>query len=858
MKRFLLIFALVLLSEIGQAQIGKYQNFCEYGQQPIALSGLTSTTLAQASLTSCLVTVYVHDTTTVATIYADELSTPLTNPFTAPASGLFGFYAALSSHYDVTATGQVACVPNLGSCPSSGLQTQTIAYTDINLAGGTITGVQFQTNGASNASQTVLNLVAGTNITLVNSGGAVTINSTGGSGGGVSSLTGDGTIFSNSASTGAVTLTLAHTATGSGGVVLATSPTISGLVLSGIAGTQCLHSIAGVISGTGVDCGSGGGGSGSVITVNGGTALGSPTNFTNGTNTTATNPSGNNVQINVATAGASTLGLVELNTDFGGTAAAPHVIGLNGTLLSGLATGLLKNTTSTGVPTIAAAGTDYVLPTGSISGMAANLSGTPALPNGTTATTQTTGDNTAKLATDAFVNASIAAAGTVTGSGFTSGQPMVATGVNSIANGAINFAGGSSFITGRAPAANLPTTTMYTNAAQTMASGNTLTVTPSATLAGLNLGSVTVNPSSLSGGDIWFRTDLNQIAYFDGSVTQLVMDQITPVTLAQLNDSSPVNGTILVENSGSLSPVRLGTLGCLMDAGSSAPQYDCNMQYVLGSPNTLLVAGNIQVTGQVIGGAPWTAVSGVPTSLTAPGATKSGIGFNADGNLYFNPLNAGWGEVPFIPGAAVAADQLPIGTGTGTFQADTLPNCTAATCALNYSTSTHTFGTNTAVITGTGVANSYAKFSAAGVIATATSVETSNGLQPHQNVDIQQNQFTMEATTAGGSYTAGLLACVTASSTVGNCSSGALNLTMIGVLIAKNGTTPQWATSGVTNVTSHSSASFTAGDIVCSDSSNGGDVIDNGTSVCSTGTKQVGIVYVTDSSVFSHSVILWK
>jgi len=36
-------------------------------------------------------------------------------------------------------------------------------------------------------------------------------------------------------------------------------------------------------------------------------------------------------------------------------------------------------------------------------GTAANLSGTPALPNGTTATTQTTGDATTKLATDAFV-----------------------------------------------------------------------------------------------------------------------------------------------------------------------------------------------------------------------------------------------------------------------------------------------------------------------------------------------------------------------------------------------------------------------------------------------------------------------
>lgn len=39
---------------------------------------------------------------------------------------------------------------------------------------------------------------------------------------------------------------------------------------------------------------------------------------------------------------------------------------LNGTLLSGLTTGLLKNTTSTGVPSIAAAGTDYVIPAGNV------------------------------------------------------------------------------------------------------------------------------------------------------------------------------------------------------------------------------------------------------------------------------------------------------------------------------------------------------------------------------------------------------------------------------------------------------------------------------------------------------------
>ncbi len=65
---------------------------------------------------------------------------------------------------------------------------------------------------------------------------------------------------------------------------------------------------------------------------------------------------------------------------------------------------------ATGTGTIAATSAPYSGLTGSVptwnqntTGTAANLSGTPALPNGTTATTQTAGDSTTKLATDAFV-----------------------------------------------------------------------------------------------------------------------------------------------------------------------------------------------------------------------------------------------------------------------------------------------------------------------------------------------------------------------------------------------------------------------------------------------------------------------
>lgn len=50
----------------------------------------------------------------------------------------------------------------------------------------------------------------------------------------------------------------------------------------------------------------------------------------------------------------------------GGAYPDPDVVKINGVALSGLASGLLKNTTTTGVPSIATAGTDYVIPAGNV------------------------------------------------------------------------------------------------------------------------------------------------------------------------------------------------------------------------------------------------------------------------------------------------------------------------------------------------------------------------------------------------------------------------------------------------------------------------------------------------------------
>ncbi|MES2287366.1 MAG: hypothetical protein V4547_16860 [Bacteroidota bacterium] len=71
------------------------------------------------------------------------------------------------------------------------------------------------------------------------------------------------------------------------------------------------------------------------------------------TNTTITNISGNAATVTTN---------ANLTGDVTSSGNATTVVKINGTTLSGLATGILKNTTTTGVPSIAVAGTDYQVP----------------------------------------------------------------------------------------------------------------------------------------------------------------------------------------------------------------------------------------------------------------------------------------------------------------------------------------------------------------------------------------------------------------------------------------------------------------------------------------------------------------
>jgi hypothetical protein len=78
----------------------------------------------------------------------------------------------------------------------------------------------------------------------------------------------------------------------------------------------------------------------------------------------------------------------------------------NADFLGALTTGILKNTTASGLLSAAVA-LDFPTLNQNTNGTAANVSGTPALPNGTTATTKSFGDNSTKLATTAYADAAM-------------------------------------------------------------------------------------------------------------------------------------------------------------------------------------------------------------------------------------------------------------------------------------------------------------------------------------------------------------------------------------------------------------------------------------------------------------------
>lgn len=102
---------LLMLMSLPALANQSFSGFCTPGAQTVTTSGLSSTTKAlgvplNGGSASCTVTVYLHGTVSLATIYSDNNATPtpLANPFTATSAGAWSFYAA-NGRYDVVLSG---------------------------------------------------------------------------------------------------------------------------------------------------------------------------------------------------------------------------------------------------------------------------------------------------------------------------------------------------------------------------------------------------------------------------------------------------------------------------------------------------------------------------------------------------------------------------------------------------------------------------------------------------------------------------------------------------------------------------------------------------------------------------------
>jgi len=265
--------------------------------------------------------------------------------------------------------------------PTSGDYTATLVGLG-NVTNNTQTQAAIVPNTAPSPGQLLLGNSGGTAYAPQTLSGSCTITNAGVitcSSSGVTSLTGDGTIFSNVASTGAVTLTLAHTPTGTGGVALLNSPALLGVptaptngtssdsttqistdqfvqsaITAGAGANKALSNLSGVAINAALLPG----------TTNS-IALGSSSFVWSNaflTDITLTGcASGTYAKADGSGCGTPG-GSFTAAGDLSGTSSSQTVIGINGTLLSGLSSGFLFNTTGTGVPsTVGSTGTGSVV-----------------------------------------------------------------------------------------------------------------------------------------------------------------------------------------------------------------------------------------------------------------------------------------------------------------------------------------------------------------------------------------------------------------------------------------------------------------------------------------------------------------
>jgi hypothetical protein len=217
----------------------------------------------------------------------------------------------------------------------------------------------------------------------------------------------------------------------------------------------------------------------------------------------------------------------DLSGDVIGLGNTTTVKKINGVALADLSTGILKNTTLTGSPSIAIAGTDYLTPTGS----AAGLTGFPTLNQNTTGNAATAN----KLATSKLIYGN-------TFDGSSNVSNIIASNFGGTGNGFTKFVGPSS----SEKSYTLPDANAIlarTDAAQTFTGVQTFTSTI--------VGSITGN--AVTASKLLAPVNINGVS-FDGSAD---------INITAAANASALTGTSLANNVLSSSLTSVGTLGSL-------------------------------------------------------------------------------------------------------------------------------------------------------------------------------------------------------------------------------------------------------------------------------------------------------
>jgi hypothetical protein len=256
------------------------------------------------------------------------------------------------------------------------------------------------------------------------------------------------------------------------------------------------------------------------------TSVGTTTSIANSTitnamlvNSAVANLSGTNTGDNAVNTLYS--GLVSNATHTGDAtgSTALTVVKINGVLMSGLATGILKNTTSTGAPSIAVAGTDYVAPGGAL--------GTPSSGTLTNCTFPTLNQNTTGTAAGLSATLAVSSGGTGvttstgTGAGVHANSPTLITPDIGAATGTSLVLSGNLTVNG--------TTTTISSTTLAVGDKNIVLASASTTDAGADGGGITIKGLTdktwnwVDSTDSWTSSDHIDLAsgksyYINGTV----------------------------------------------------------------------------------------------------------------------------------------------------------------------------------------------------------------------------------------------------------------------------------------------------------------------------------------------------